>query len=1289
MNDGRDFNAWNGRLAFLLGTALAATGAFAGYTVPDEPGQETEWTYRGAYGNLTSPDFFSDGYWLNSSAPDLTQPSATNLTVKLTGAPNDAERLRGTAAGDYDYNTRRYYGAQFLYHPFTDATNCGLYLGALEGADGNPGGQWMRWDHWTTTWGYPLVIVAPSKFLGVFDTPDRDRGAYSCLYLPDTPGHLTTVNRACASGSLGFRVETGNRAVVKEVFGPGLVPVNFDRNPGEGFVYTSASKGTLEIENHPGPYTDVRVYDGRLVLHGHADTPPAIAGVPAFHLDASASNSLVTAEGGDGRVYVNEWHDVDGRTRSANALSGGNRPFLVTDPVSGKAAVDFGSAGDDANETYGPTGALKLNQTISAAREVHVVFRDHYRAVNMPQLFGNGLGEWSRDWLRHKWGTLFDGDEFCSTPALMGHALFDGQTVQVNLRNETTLNAHVAASALNDHACNIMYIGTANESKTYFMGGALISEILVYTNELTLAEREATHRYLMNKWRPDLKQQDFGVVSLENGNASLEVADGTLSIAELRLPANTKTFVKKGAGVLEVGKISPVGVKFEVEGGGVSFAPHVAKCASIPTAPAAEPLLWFDATRWQTDIDVGEDVGDGKTHVALWHDRRGRGFRNLYGNVYTMKSAAIGTTAFGQPTIEASVAAANGLAMVDCGDYDGTGAGTSWLSFFRDGTEEQSRVPDASADTTDYRQREMYVVFLQTHIGSRPIAGHTSDTIVKSSTDNNGIIMRAYSHTRLLAGNWTQDGKWVDTDACPRAVDQVYVVSFRATKPMPVNAFFRDRAYTSGCGGGKIGEVISYDRALTAQERHDTELYLLNKWKGLTVHPEDELIVDGKLSMAGDSVKIGAGAGVTVDAGSVAATDITKVGGGTVKAAVDFETVKTLRAEGGTLQVDAPVIFNGTADFHCDATDLSSMTYTVDGNGATNVSAWAGATALTTWQSKTPRSPQLVTDDGGVGKAMPYMDFGLRGSSDVSNSATMDIPYNEPIREIHVVSRDRPGGEGYTGVLGTKTEYDVGGLKGYPFLRNQNSAEILSAEWLFPALWRGYICADGATRSPNYILNANTHVLSFQPTDVISNRLAFARRTTYYMGGIRIGECAFFAQTNTVARRTLIENYLSNKWLGTEKPLSYSWGLDEISCANGGTVAFDDGVTMVQTKAVGGDGTIALPDGGGVGGVETMAFTFRGHDDYDALHVDGDFAVRASGTATVTVDVPEQTKGADLVDEYVLFSAKTYSGFASFANWQVNLSGNLPNNAKMRARFVSGRGLVFSVDRAGIVLIFR
>ena len=1266
--------------------------AFAAEEVPDTPGQTKVWATPGERGKRVEVDYFADAHYEGGVAPDFTKPSATNVTISLAATPTEAKRLQEIADGV----SERYYGLVTLAHRFTDNTNTGTYLHALDG------GPWTKFSLWWTSMGYALALTDPSSYEGWFDIIDKERGAYSTLYLQASEAFTPVVNRLSAMGAPNVKAPSGARAVVKEVFGPGLLNIN--RDCSAKTVLPVQSDGVVEVLNQPGPLTDVRVWRGTAALHGRPpDGDAAPAGAPALRLDAARVDTLATTADGE-YVYVDEWRDADGRDVKAVKNADANRPRLDADAETRAPVVNFGSYtnnnGTSAHfSTLGPSGVLTLSKPIEGAREIHLVFRDQFRGSPMPQLVGCGsLSEWARDWLREDWNCLFSWDRFCDTPVYAGRTLFNNQTTLARAQPDTTRRLNVVASSLNGHAGVVKHLGAV--APAVWQGGAVLAEVIVYTNELTVAERLQTHRYLMRKWRPGERLFDYGAVVLGAG-AALDVAGGTLAVRELILQDGAKTFVKRGAGTLLLSRITPADAQIRVEAGDVAFTPDYEPTAE--PQPAADPTLHFDASCAAEDIETFEDA-DGKTRVAVWHDVRGRGWANADGDVYTLRSVAGVTNA----TVVAEPA---GRTMVDLGPYavlnddkkvvnDATG-----LAFFRNGVVEKYNSDNSKA--SDQRHREGFLVYMKTDDRANALASQDWTVTKMASGAGDRFAHENYSFNRLIAGYWTYDGAWIDPHNAKNTKDEIHVVAFRGTRPLAVNAFGLDRGDVGQAGGVRIGEVIYYGRTLTSQERRDTELYLLRKWKGAAAHPQDACLAARSadvLYASGATATQDVAPGETVTARIRRAETLVKTGAGTLEAAVDPLILRALDARAGTLAL-APALFLD-ADFHADAMDLASMQYTVDGAGNTNVTVWGGATALTSFWvtdgtasvSGTPRLPQRVgLDVNGTGRVLPFIDLGEQvrwkdAAERIPLGASMTWPDLGGLQEFHIVLKDKTTENPYNELIGF-TQADYGGTKWpnakVPFLRQDND-HILYSSGFSEALWNGYIGLDGEQVAPTTSFNNDVHLLTFAATSPVTNVFAFARRESYRIGGQLVGECVAFAATNTAARRAFIESHLRRKWLNADLPdeTDELWDLDRIACANGAAVSFGAS-GKVRARALAGGGTLAFPAGGGLTGVSELAFAFRGRGDHDTMQINGTFAVAPAGTATVTLALADDVRPADLVGVHTLLAATAFENFGNFAGWTLRTAGKAPVNARAFLRAQADKGLVLEFVPVGTLLILR
>lgn len=1275
---------------FGLCAVLLVLSAQAAYVVQDEPDQTAVWSNKGARGSLKTLDPFTDSNWQGGVAPTFTSATATNLVVDLSATANESGRLAELAAGVAD----RYYGPITLLHSFKDDTNTALYLQGLTG------GAWTTVSAYWTSSGCPFVLRNGATYDGILDAKDGVRNNYVQYYLYPEAGATSTLNRVVVKGGPGVKVPSGSYGIVRELIGPGTFGVN-DNATVDGAsgtcVLPKKSDGTVEILCSPGPLTSLRVTDGRVVLHGHNDLPGP-AGEPALRLDASCAESLTTT---GAAACVVQWRDADGRTAHiANAAADGvHLPRLVADPTTGLKRVDFGGLLRTTNpqaseERWGPAAYLQLDRKIANACEIHVVFRDHFSGSPMPTLVGNGRDEWKRDWLREDEGCLFSNTSFCDAPVCFGSIRFNGQRTEAAAKPDTRRMLNVVSSSLSDgHLGSVYYIGAASVDVKNWQGGAEIAELIVYTNVLTETERLQTHRYLMSKWRPGEKVWDYERINLKK-NAELNVADGVLSVRELALPAGVTTFVKRGEGTLELGSYPATLKEITVEAGDVAFS----RSHTVISNPqlAAEATVHFDASRWEEDVEWFQD-GDRK-RVLRWNAYP-RTNRN--GDAYTMHTPMpfAGKYIVTNATVHLN-ASPTGLPMIDCGrDYRAYAADNktvtneaTTLVFCCNGTEET---------VDDARHREGFLVYVKTH--DSPTALSSMDWTIAKMKNGAGkfFLDDRYSLNSLVAGYWTLDGAWINPADCANGKDEVHVVAFRGARPMAINAFFEDRG-SSPDGGGMVGEVVYYDRTLTPQERHDTELYLLRKWKNPSAaHPSDELLPDVLPRLVytnpGRETSVKVDSGVSVKIPALDTTALSKGGKGTLTAVAQSERLQSLCVEGGCLRL-LEAVAPGAA-FHADATDIASITYTVDANGITNVSAWSGATALTSYNASPTRSPQLICADlNGLGVEMPLMDFGVEAKNSeptlLASAASMTWPALGPLQEFYVVFQDvkaEAASGNHPQLIGTTENGEtLNPLCTEPFHRQENQRAI-ATDWSSKALADGYTGMDGDKVSiRKEITDTNLHVYAFVATTAITNEnFAFARRTTYRIGGARIGECIAFSGTNSVARRSAIENHLCAKWLGHDVPLVPNfWGLDEVELSDNGELAMSDG-GMISVSTLEGNGRVSFGTlGGGISNTTSLVFEFRGKDDYDAITVDGDFAVVPSGKATVELNLTQPFRAKKLAGEYVVFAAKTLKNPENFANWTLSVVG-APKDLPVSFVYDPARGLVLRIFRHGLMLYVR
>jgi hypothetical protein len=137
--------------------------------------------------------------------------------------------------------------------------------------------------------------------------------------------------------------------------------------------------------------------------------------------------------------------------------------------------------------------------------------------------------------------------------------------------------------------------------------------------------------------------------------------------------------------------------------------------------------------------------------------------------------------------------------------------------------------------------------------------------------------------------------------------DVVLSLAFRANQTW--NTLSRWANYASG--GVRYGEVVVYNRSLTPEERRNAEAYLLKKWRGIDVHPENAPSKTGNLSLAsGATLSIAKGAGLAAQGG------------------ISVADGATIALELGSPDGTAPLTVTGTMSF------AGAATLRVDFDGA-------------------------------------------------------------------------------------------------------------------------------------------------------------------------------------------------------------------------------------------------------------------------------------------------------------------------------------------------------------------
>lgn len=391
--------------------------------------------------------------------------------------------------------------------------------------------------------------------------------------------------------------------------------------------------GELKVCTTMGDMTRFTVAAGTLTIEGQNDDAlEDLLKTAALRLDATRTDTLITyGKTTDGVAYqvVTNWHDANGNGNGGyqerySSTSVYFHPYshgAFISPVrspTGLPLVDFGSHTTDGGK-FGPSNCwLRLEGEISDPRAV-------FYAVQTP---GGAPGCTILGTVKEE-GMAFvteRGDDglFCTywpgEMARNGDIMVNALPVSYD---ETKMIARMSLTNLNVISVAVRpggKIGMIASERHYVSrsGGSRLGEVLVFTNELTRAERVRIAQYLTRKWVTGDTAVDANAVLVNSSDATVSVPAGRTARVGM-VSAKCGTLRKSGGGALEVGAASALdGVNVDIDGGYVAFA----AARNISTdAPADDPYIWLDANDAEkfTSRTFGDD---GRMFITHWRDHR-------------------------------------------------------------------------------------------------------------------------------------------------------------------------------------------------------------------------------------------------------------------------------------------------------------------------------------------------------------------------------------------------------------------------------------------------------------------------------------------------------------------------------------------------------------------------------------------------------------------------------------------------------------------------------------------
>ena len=436
-----------------------------------------------------------------------------------------------------------------------------------------------------------------------------------------------------------------------------------------------------------------------------------------------------------------------------------------------------------------------------------------------------------------------------------------------------------------------------------FNGYDTICECIVFTNELTEAERLGVEQYLLNKWVKKTvgKARFVGAtktletLTLDGTTAYAVAADARLNVGAV---SGAGTFEKGGSGTVYVDSLRNESAGLKVAGGEMIVRSVKPSRTTLPAGAYIHLDASDDATLGKTLKDDGVTYG-----LETWSDCRGAGYLTATHSTTNLPSVATVTINGAQRQV------------VDFGPRMSS-SGSTLVALNK-----------ATSMTFDHApQLRTVAVVIGSRQGGGVISGSTKSSAVGGiPRENNGSnasdklylggsTFPRYLQYGLYQNNYPGGTSWrvngVEVNSRATGLSGSFdLVVVRTPDAFGCNALSAWN-YSFECGGQEIGEIIYWDRMLTDEETLRVEAYLREKWFG------DALPEDFTGASAG-AIEVASGATLRVEGGAPLAVKSIS-GGGAVEGGVvlgnDSDIVVPVAADGST-----PTLTLGSVNVGCGA----------------------------------------------------------------------------------------------------------------------------------------------------------------------------------------------------------------------------------------------------------------------------------------------------------------------------------------------------------------------------------
>lgn len=941
------------------------------------------------------------------------------------------------------------------------------------------------------------------------------------------------------------RVDSAQSFIVNKNGGSSFT-TTVERLYGNANLVLNAGDGTVALAGQREHRASILYSSGELTVAPRTVSRQPAAGA-AFHVDASLADSLTTSGS-----EVTEWRDVNANGWSARAPDG-SRPTLLSNALNGKPVVDFGTFG------YSPYMLWYYNGSQTAMTTIRTVFWV-FGSQN-----GGGFLLGGSSWAHFHRGPAPDGgfNPGSAASRIWGWDWYsypgagNVQTYIDGIRRDESAALNGGYQLI---TCQIGVDVTVDGfamDRSWFpdrRGGQRLAEVLVYTRALSEAERIETEEYLTAKWFGDTRWDADGKDPMltdvnAQGARTLGTPDsGTVTLGHL---TGVGTLSKTGASTLSVLDAHDYLGTLSLGGGSLKFA-----VSAIPSAPASNAYFHVDASV------TNSFVLDGTSGVLAWQDWRGNG------------RAASLQGGFVAPVFVPGVM--NGKPVVDFGAL-GSLRALQW-------------------NHTNNNIRAAFLVFQSASSYASILGSVGSDQAQDFFRGSGGQLYNTDatpSRAVMYGANYVNG--WQIDPMLTALPESFCVISALATSDARACAFAMNRTDMGQTGGQRLAEVIIYNRALTDQERRDTEAYLMYKWLGRSApgYGAADAPVTPKVAFSGNSLTVQVDGTGTAALGSVSGNgDLIKTGTGALGVQGNLPLSGKVRVDQGTVASYAPGSSSPALSpiFHLDASRADTLTLAQE-NGTNFVTRWnsIGIASNAAVVRAGYARPWLLSNSG-IGGGQPVVDFGpLMYQSPYYGACLQWEQRVSSIRTVFMVMGSQDGGGFF---LGDTDQRD--------FHRGANSSEALQPITkdnailgfdLSAKVANGIVYLDN-DRVVNPFSRDVTFSGGYQLLEVLTtdscqaNLFAADRSFTDRAGGLRLAEVLVYDRVLSETERLQTENYLNAKWFVRTAVGS---ALGTVRVADGVGVQAD--VSPLTVNQLEGSGTVVKSGGDTLTLTDTTAFT--------------------------------------------------------------------------------------------------